>query len=67
MRPPEVRPCDVCVLLDNDSSPKPCLFCSMCGTWMCVITAGAISERRTRAFARKALRAAGLSSTQQQK
>jgi hypothetical protein len=32
---PVKRPCDVCVLVDNDWSHKACKFCSMCGAWMC--------------------------------
>jgi len=31
----EMHYCDVCRLLDKDTSQKPCFFCDKCGAWIC--------------------------------
>jgi len=28
-------PCAVCTLLNNDQSPKPVFWCSLCGEYIC--------------------------------
>lgn len=46
--------CEVCQLLDNDSRPKWCMYCSMCGAWICQADIGNLA-RRAQAAAKKAL------------
>jgi hypothetical protein len=48
----ETRPCDVCVKLDGDATPKLCGYCSVCNAWMCETCIPDI-PRRTRAFGLK--------------
>ncbi len=52
----EMRPCDVCTLLDDDATPKSCVYCPSCDAWMC---AADKSDwvRRARSAAIKAARA----------
>jgi hypothetical protein len=33
--PPTIRHCDVCYLLDGDTSPKHTLYCRLCDKYMC--------------------------------
>jgi len=35
MPQPQMEICKVCLLLDNDSRLKPCLYCSLCSSWLC--------------------------------
>jgi hypothetical protein len=30
-----MRACDVCRLLDYDTSPKMCSYCPLCDAWIC--------------------------------
>jgi len=30
-----VQPCDVCSMLDADTTPKEVRYCSLCSAWMC--------------------------------
>jgi hypothetical protein len=31
----ELKVCEVCRLLDNDTRPKPCSYCPICNAWIC--------------------------------
>lgn len=31
----EFRECDVCVILDDNHTKKPCTFCPLCKKWLC--------------------------------
>ena len=30
-----MKPCDVCRLIDSDTTPKDVAYCSLCDAWMC--------------------------------
>jgi len=48
----QVRPCDVCIILDKDISEKDCSYCAVCEAWICRNDENDI-VRRTRAFSAK--------------
>ena len=31
----DIRPCDVCAILDGDERQKLVVLCELCGAWMC--------------------------------
>jgi hypothetical protein len=33
----QFRPCDVCVILDNDQTIKECAYCGLCDKWICAV------------------------------
>jgi len=45
--------CDVCLLLDNDSTEKLCRFCGGCQAWICIPCEGQY-QRRADAMLKKA-------------
>lgn len=46
--------CDVCLLLDNDSTPKDCKYCRICKAWLCAEDFKSLT-RRTQAFLKREL------------
>lgn len=45
----QLHVCDVCRLLNQDTSEKPCGFCGMCDSWICKDDTWRW-DRRVRAF-----------------
>ena len=45
--------CDVCRLLDGDSSPKPCAYCAGCRAWVCERDLGRWDRRARAAVMRR--------------
>jgi hypothetical protein len=50
------RICDVCLLLDGDTSEKECEYCRLCGAWICKACLPDF-VRRVRAMAKTVYRA----------
>lgn len=49
---PEMHTCAVCKLLDGDETMKDCLYCGVCGEWIC-ISCRSQWRRRAEAAAKK--------------
>jgi hypothetical protein len=52
--PTELQPCAVCSLVDGDTAPKQCVYCSMCSSWIC-LTCRPNLPRRAKAMMLKQL------------
>lgn len=51
----ELRACEVCKQLDDDTTPKPVRYCGMCEAWMCEPCRQAFWTRRVPAALVKGL------------